>query len=185
MKKQIKKLQEDFFYESLEELYVSITRMELPMRGLVRVTKEFMSRYEAAKQEKNLLDFNDLEHMALKILVERDEEGNPVPSAAARVLSGRFDEIMIDEYQDSNLIQESVLTSVSGTWRDNPTVFMVGDVKQSIYRFRMACPDLFMDKYEKYGTEGKAQRIDLAKNFRSRKCVLNAINVLFAGLMHK
>ena len=185
MKKQIAKLQEDFFYESPEELYQSIAHMELPMQGLVFVTKKFMSRYEAGKKEKNLLDFNDLEHMALQILTERREDGIIVPTAVGRVLSDRFDEIMIDEYQDSNLIQEAVLTSVSGAWKENPNVFMVGDVKQSIYRFRMACPDLFMEKYETYGSEGKAQKIDLAKNFRSRKGVLDAINVLFAGLMHK
>ena len=185
MKKQLKKLQEDFFYETPEELWKSIVHMELPMRGLVSVTKEMINRYEEQKKEKNLLDFNDLEHMALRILVERAEDGTSRPTAAAKTLSGRFDEIMIDEYQDSNLIQEAILTSVSGAWRDNPNVFMVGDVKQSIYRFRMACPDLFMEKYETYGTEGKAQKIDLAKNFRSRQGILDAINVLFAGLMHK
>ncbi|MBR6642993.1 MAG: helicase-exonuclease AddAB subunit AddA [Lachnospiraceae bacterium] len=185
IKDQIGNLQEEFFYETPEELWQSIVHMKLPMQGLVCLTKEFMAGYEVQKQEKNLLDFNDLEHMALRILTERTAEGRVVPTAAANILSGRFDEIMIDEYQDSNRIQESVLTSVSGAWRDNPNVFMVGDVKQSIYRFRMACPDLFMDKYETYGSEGKAQKIDLAKNFRSRKCVLDAINVLFAGLMHK
>lgn len=185
IKKQLKKLQEDFFYESPEELWQSVAAMELPMRGLISVTKEFMFRYEEQKKEKNLLDFNDLEHMALRILTERAEDGIVRPTAAAKTLSARFDEIMIDEYQDSNLIQESVLTSVSGAWRDNPNVFMVGDVKQSIYRFRMACPDLFMQKYETYGEEGKAQKIDLAKNFRSRHGILDAINVLFAGLMHK
>jgi len=185
IKDQISALQEDYFYETPEELWQSIAHMELPMQGLVYLTKEFMTCYEAQKQEKNLLDFNDLEHMALRILTEKNAEGHTVPTAAARTLSGRFDEIMIDEYQDSNLIQESVLTSVSGAWRDNPNVFMVGDVKQSIYRFRMACPDLFMEKYETYGNEGKAQKIDLAKNFRSRKGVLDAINVLFAGLMHR
>ena len=185
IKKQIKKLQEDFFYESPEELWKSIVQMELPMQGLVLVTKAFMERYEQQKKEKNLLDFNDLEHMALQILVERGENGTAYPSDAAKTLSGRFDEIMIDEYQDSNLIQESVLTSVSGEWRNTPNVFMVGDVKQSIYRFRMACPDLFMQKYETYGAEGQAQKIDLAKNFRSRHGILDAINVLFAGLMHK
>ncbi|MBP3595533.1 MAG: helicase-exonuclease AddAB subunit AddA [Lachnospiraceae bacterium] len=185
IKKQLKKLQEDFFYEAPEELLKSITHMELPMQGLVDATKKVMSRYEEQKKEKNLLDFNDLEHMALQILVERTEDGAFVPTTAAKTLSARFDEIMIDEYQDSNLIQEAVLTSVSGAWRDNPNVFMVGDVKQSIYRFRMACPDLFMEKYETYGTAGKAQKIDLAKNFRSRQGILDAINVLFAGLMHK
>ena len=185
IKKQIKKLQENFFYESPAELLQSITHMELPMCGLLMITKEFMACYEEQKKEKNLLDFNDLEHMALRILNERDGKGKPCPSAAAKTLSGRFDEIMIDEYQDSNLIQEAILTSVSGAWRNRPNVFMVGDVKQSIYRFRMACPDLFMEKYETYGEAGPARKIDLAKNFRSRKCVLDAINVLFAGLMHK
>ena len=185
IKKQLKKLQEDFFYEAPEELLKSITHMELTMQGLVDATKKVMSRYEEQKKEKNLLDFNDLEHMALRILVERAEDGVFMPTMAAKTLSCRFDEIMIDEYQDSNLIQEAILTSVSGAWRDNPNVFMVGDVKQSIYRFRMACPDLFMEKYETYGTEGKAQKIDLAKNFRSRQGILDAINVLFAGLMHK
>ncbi len=185
IKKQLKKLQEDFFYESPEELWQSISHMELPMQGLVSVTKTFMKRYGTRKEEKNLLDFNDLEHMALRILVERDEAGKACPTVAAKTMSERFDEIMIDEYQDSNLIQESVLTAVSGIWRDEPNVFMVGDVKQSIYRFRMACPDLFMEKYETYGEEGNAQKIDLAKNFRSRHGILDAINVLFAGLMHK
>ncbi|MBP3577067.1 MAG: helicase-exonuclease AddAB subunit AddA [Lachnospiraceae bacterium] len=185
MKNQIKKLKEDFFFESPEEMWKSITHMQLPMQGLVSLTRQFMCRYEAEKKEKNLLDFNDLEHMALQILTRQCGPGIIEPTEAAKILSGRFDEIMIDEYQDSNLIQEAVLTSVSGVWRNHPNIFMVGDVKQSIYRFRMACPDLFMEKYETYQKEGAAQKIDLAKNFRSRKCVLDAINVLFAGLMHR
>ncbi|MBO5352343.1 MAG: helicase-exonuclease AddAB subunit AddA [Lachnospiraceae bacterium] len=185
IKKQIKKLKEDFFYEDPEELWNSIVHMEQPMQGLVSVTKAFAQRYEKEKAEKNLLDFNDLEHKALKILVEQAADGSTVPTEAAKTLSARYDEIMIDEYQDSNLIQELVLTSVSGAWREQPNVFMVGDVKQSIYRFRMACPELFMQKYETYGESGKQQKIDLAKNFRSRKGILDAINVLFAGLMHK
>lgn len=185
MKNQLKKLREEFFFEAPEELRQSMMHMELPMRGLILVTKQFMARYAEKKREKNLLDFNDLEHMALLILTEQGENGSPVPTAAAKTLSERFDEIMIDEYQDSNLIQEAVLTSVSGAWKNRPNVFMVGDVKQSIYRFRMACPDLFTEKYETYGNEGPAQKIDLSKNFRSRRCVLDAINVLFAGLMHK
>ncbi len=185
IKKQLKKLTEDFFYEEPEELWNSIAHMEQPMQGLVSVTKAFMHRYEKEKKEKNLLDFNDLEHKALKILVERTGDGTIGPADAAKTLSARYDEIMIDEYQDSNLIQELVLTSVSGAWRNQPNVFMVGDVKQSIYRFRMACPDLFMQKYETYGDSGKEQKIDLAKNFRSRRGILDAINVLFAGLMHK
>lgn len=185
IKKQLKKLKEDFFYEAPSELWQSIVHMRSPMQGLVLLTKEFMHRYDRVKKEKNLLDFNDLEHMALQILVKPGEDGTLQPTEAAKTLSGRFDEIMIDEYQDSNLIQEAVLNSVSGMWRGNPNVFMVGDVKQSIYRFRMACPDLFMQKYETYGTTGATQKIDLAKNFRSRHGILDGINVLFAGLMHK
>lgn len=185
IKKKLKKLKEDFFFESPEELWKSIVQMKCPMQGFVFLTNEFMHRYAALKKEKNLLDFNDLEHMALRILTEYGEDGALLPTAAAKTLSDRFDEIMIDEYQDSNLIQEAVLNSVSGIWNGNPNVFMVGDVKQSIYRFRMACPDLFMQKYETYGSSGAAQKIDLAKNFRSRRGILDAINVLFAGLLHK
>ena len=184
IKKHLTKLRDDFYYESTEELWKSITHMEFPMRGLIRVTGAFLERYELKKEENCLLDFNDLEHMALRILVNQ-EDGVSLPSPAAKTLSDRYDEIMIDEYQDSNLIQEAVLNSVSGAWKGMPNVFMVGDVKQSIYRFRMACPDLFMQKYETYGDSGKEQKIDLARNFRSRRCVLDAINVLFAGLMHK
>ncbi len=185
IKKQIGKLREDFFYESREELWGSITAMERPMTGLVEVTKEFLRRYEKKRQENCILDFNDLEHKALQILIQQTDNGSCVPTEAAKTLSKRYDEIMIDEYQDSNMIQELILTSVSGMFREQPNVFMVGDVKQSIYRFRMACPDLFMQKYETYGDSGKEQKIDLARNFRSRKGVLDAINVLFAGLMHK
>lgn len=184
IKKQLGKLQEDFFYRPISELWKETIQMEFPMRGLILVTKEFLSRYQKQKREKNLLDFNDLEHMALQILVKQTDKG-VLPTEAARTLAARYDEIMIDEYQDSNLIQEAILNSVSKEWDGTPNVFMVGDVKQSIYRFRMACPTLFMEKYRNYKEEGFYQKIDLHKNFRSREGILNAINVLFAGLMHE
>ncbi len=184
MKKQLGKLQEDFFYRPISELWKETIQMEFPMRGLILVTKEFLSRYQKQKREKNLLDFNDLEHMALQILIKQTEQGM-TQTEAARTLATRYDEIMIDEYQDSNLIQEAILNSVSKEWDGTPNVFMVGDVKQSIYRFRMACPTLFMEKYRNYKEEGFYQKIDLHKNFRSREGILNAINVLFAGLMHE
>ena len=184
LKKLLTGLKEDYFYASAEELVEDIRHMEPAMRGLVHLTLRFMERYAEKKKEKNLLDFSDLEHMALKILVTKDADGNVMPTQEARVLAGRFDEIMIDEYQDSNLIQESVLDCISGRWAEKPNVFMVGDVKQSIYRFRMACPDLFMEKYRTYGEQGTYRKIDLHKNFRSRSGILSAINVLFAGLMH-
>ena len=130
------------------------------------------------KKKKNILDFNDLEHFALSILVE-EKEGKIIPTKAAMELSEQFEEILIDEYQDSNLVQETILQSIS---RENIGVynrFMVGDVKQSIYKFRLAMPEIFLEKLKTYGTydqddEGNinpTQRIDLDKNFRSRKVV--------------
>ncbi len=184
IKKQLGKLQEDFFYRSFQELWKETIQMEFPMRGLISVTKEFLSRYQKEKREKNLLDFNDLEHMALQILVKQTEQGME-PTEVARTLATRYDEIMIDEYQDSNLVQEAILNSISKEWVGEPNIFMVGDVKQSIYRFRMACPSLFMGKYRDYKDEGLYQKIDLHKNFRSREGILNAINVVFGGLMHE
>ncbi len=183
-KKLLKGIAEDYFYAPAEELLADIQSMAPAMRGLVLYTLKFMERYAKAKKEKNLIDFSDLEQMALKILVAKEGDSY-VPTKEARVIAERFDEIMIDEYQDSNRIQEAVLGSVSGIWADKPNVFMVGDVKQSIYRFRMACPDLFMEKYRTYTEEGAYRKIDLHKNFRSRNCVLGAINALFAGLMHE
>lgn len=182
MKKLLKGISENYFYASKEELITDMQSMAPAMRGLLFLTRSFMERYAQAKREKNLLDFSDLEQMALRILVRKEGE-NLVPTKEARVLSARFDEIMIDEYQDSNRIQETILGSISGIWEEKPNIFMVGDVKQSIYRFRMACPELFMEKYRTYREEGDYRKIDLHKNFRSRSGVLGAINVLFAGLM--
>ncbi len=186
IKKQIDKLQKDFFFGDSAELLKDIEAMKDAMHGLILVTKEFISQYQKEKREKNLLDFNDLEHLALQILVEKTEQGE-APTAVARTLASRYDEIMIDEYQDSNLIQEAILNSISNEWdkTKHPNIFMVGDVKQSIYRFRMACPQLFMEKYRTYTDEGLYRKIDLHSNFRSRRTVLNAVNVLFAGLMHE
>lgn len=178
------KLQKDYFFASREELSEDLSSVGETLQALVRLTLDFMKRYQERKQEKNLLDFSDLEHLALSVLVYK-ENGETLPTEAARALAKRYDEIMIDEYQDSNLIQEYVLKSVSGEWDDAPNLFMVGDVKQSIYRFRMAKPELFMKKYKEYQESGSYRKIDLHKNFRSRAEILSAINVLFAGLMHE
>lgn len=179
----IKKIGTEYFYAPTEEILSDLRSMAPAMRGLISLTLSFSERYAAAKREKNLIDFSDQEQMALQILIKRQGDSY-VPTPEARVIAGRFDEIMIDEYQDSNRVQEAMLTSVSGVWEQHPNVFMVGDVKQSIYRFRMACPDLFMEKYRNYHATGEYRKIDLHKNFRSRDCVLGAINALFAGLMH-
>ncbi len=127
-----------------------------------------------------------MEHLALQILVEKKEDGSCVRSQAARELSRQFEEILIDEYQDSNYVQEMLLTSVSRHEDGVCNIFMVGDVKQSIYRFRLADPRLFLEKYETYTKkESSRQRIDLHRNFRSRKEVLGFVNLLFEQLMSR
>ena len=110
----------------------------------------YSKRYADAKREKNIIDFTDIEHLALKILVNKDEEGNHIPSPAAKKYQEKFEEIAIDEYQDSNLVQEYILSTIS----KGNNIFMVGDVKQSIYKFRQARPELFLDKYAKYKNVG-------------------------------
>ena len=155
-----------------------------PVGVLVDLTLRFMELYQEKKKEKNILDFADLEHYALEILVEHTEEGDKRTNAA-KELAEQFAEIMIDEYQDSNLVQEKLLSAVSGIEDGIYNIFMVGDVKQSIYRFRLARPDLFMEKFRTYPLEqgGEKLRIDLHRNFRSRKEVLESVNYLFYQIM--
>lgn len=152
------------------------------MEQLLDLTKEFADCYTQEKRKRNLCDFNDLEHLALQILMER-KEGTCTRTQAARDLADYYQYIMIDEYQDSNLVQEMILTGISGEPEGIHNLFMVGDVKQSIYRFRLARPELFMEKYETYDLqEGSNRRIDLHKNFRSRAQVLESTNELFVKL---
>ena len=124
-----------------------------------------------------------MEHFALEILMKKEDE-DIIPSTAAKELSARYEEVMVDEYQDSNLVQEMITNLVSG-WADGrKNIFMVGDVKQSIYRFRLARPELFMEKYHSYSLEdAKEQRVDLYKNFRSRREVLSSVNYIFRQIM--
>jgi len=185
MKKVLKSLQKDFFFQPLEEMLSDIHGVRKSMKALIRLTIEFSERYRKEKEEKVLLDFNDLEHLALKVLVKK--EGNEVvPTQAAMDYSEQYEEILIDEYQDSNYVQETILNSISKERKGMPNVFMVGDVKQSIYKFRLAKPELFMGKYETYTLEdSKYQRIDLHKNFRSRGVVLASINYIFEQIMTK
>ncbi len=143
---------------------------------IVRLTLVFSERYQQAKQEKNLADFSDVQHMALQLLVE---EGRP--TAIAQVYREQFEEIYIDEYQDSNEVQELLLQAISREDEGEPNRFMVGDVKQSIYMFRQARPQIFMEKYEDYSEEAGAP----FRNFRSRWEVLEGINALFFRLMTK
>ena len=146
---------------------------------------EFSDKYAEAKKEKNIIDFNDIEHLALNILI-KEENGKRVISNVAKKYQEKFVEIAIDEYQDSNLIQEYILTTIS---RGN-NIFMVGDIKQSIYKFRQARPELFLEKYENYKLKNELQKndnlkIQLFKNFRSRKEVLDFTNLVFEDIMQK
>ena len=162
-----------------QEANEDILSMYKVLESLKKLVLEFSEKYAEAKRIKNLIDFNDIEHFALKILL--DEKQNP--SEVAKKYKEKFEEIAIDEYQDSNLVQEKILTSIA---RGNNT-FMVGDVKQSIYKFRQARPDLFLEKYNTYKLkeENKSEglKIQLFKNFRSRQSILNITNLVFENIM--
>lgn len=184
-KKAIEELKEDYFFDSVEAILCGMHAAKSNVAVLVDIVKEFAQEFSKKKQEKNIIDFNDMEHLALRILTI-EEDGKLIPSTVAKEYQERFAEVMIDEYQDSNYIQESILTSVSTVSKGQPNIFMVGDVKQSIYRFRLSRPELFMEKYDSYSTEdAKKQRVDLSKNFRSRREVLESTNFIFKQIMMK
>ncbi len=183
IKKAVGDLAKNYFFQSSEEMLADMAAMRQPVEVLINLCIDFSSEFAKQKSEKNIVDFNDLEHFALKILVEK-KEGEIIPTSAADELCEYYAEIMIDEYQDSNLVQETVLTSICKERFGKPNLFMVGDVKQSIYRFRLARPEIFMEKYDTYDLEdSKHQRIDLHKNFRSRPVVLDSINFIFKQIM--
>ena len=171
-----------YFYDRPEALEETFYASGVVVRALTRLVERFMEKLTEKKREKNVLDFSDLEHLALEILVVHDETGIQA-SPAALEYAEQFEEIMIDEYQDSNLVQELILNSVAGRGRGEANRFMVGDVKQSIYRFRLACPELFLEKYQTYRELENACRIDLHKNFRSRSEVLDGVNEIFRQIM--
>ncbi|MGL5354045.1 MAG: helicase-exonuclease AddAB subunit AddA [Clostridium sp.] len=185
VKKKISKLIEDSFSMTPEESLQGIKNVYPYMKILGEITLEFGHRFASKKKEKNILDFNDLEHLCLKILISKDEEGNIKPSKVAESFKEYFDEVLVDEYQDSNNVQETIIELVSRKISDNPNVFMVGDVKQSIYRFRQAKPELFLQKYNEYPlAEGGANRkVQLYKNFRSRDEVISGVNYIFKKVM--
>jgi ATP-dependent helicase/nuclease subunit A len=186
VKDSFNKLKLEFFFKSKESMMKDISNTYPIIKTLCNLVKEFIHKYQNSKMDKNIIDFNDIEHYALRILISDDNEGEKVPSNAAIELQDKFSEILIDEYQDSNLVQETILTSVSKVIQNEPNIFMVGDVKQSIYKFRLAKPELFMYKYNTYTIdESKYQRIDLHKNFRSRKSIIDSTNYVFSQIMSK
>lgn len=182
----IAKLKEDFFGYG-EELHRAIIENLYPIAEiLVEVVIGFMEAFALEKKERRVIDFSDYEHFALRILVEPESTiDNILPTNIAEDLQSRYAEIMIDEYQDSNVVQEMILYAVSGANKGKPNRFMVGDVKQSIYRFRLAMPELFNEKYKNYplGGDGGECKILLSKNFRSRHHILEGINFIFEQCM--
>ena len=171
----------DCYLSSVEEIRQETMVIKPYAKTLIGLVKRFSEKFLSCKLEKNMLEFNDLEHFSLKLLVEKYEEGKVVKTALAQELSDRYQAVFTDEYQDSNLIQEVLLRAVSR--EEDGNRFMVGDIKQSIYKFRMARPELFLEKYEAYGEEGLNRKIELKNNFRSRPEVLYSINYFFYQIM--
>lgn len=180
-KKKVDGIKQKYFGMSIELMYEQLERQRSFVKELIRLSLEFYDAMEAVKTRKRVFDFSDIEHFALRILVD---EQTLEPTETAREFSKHFEEIMIDEYQDSNQVQEDILTAISREHQGVGNMFVVGDVKQSIYRFRMARPELFMEKYNTYTSDDSAhQRIDLHKNFRSRNEVLDFTNDIFYKIM--
>lgn len=184
-KKQIKGLLQVFALPFCQVL-LQLQEQEGKFTALLNAVDAFRERFLQKKLQKNILEFSDVEHFALQVVCGGyDELGTPQASVIGRELSEQFEEILIDEYQDSNYLQEAILLCVSRMHKGEHNIFMVGDVKQSIYSFRMARPDLFMDKYHTYESEEGAvcRKLLLKNNFRSRANVLESINYLFYQIM--
>ena len=184
VKKKLNKVINKILICDSDEAKQDIQDMYNVLDKLKYVILEFQEEFSKRKRERNIVDFNDIEHFALKILLKETEEGKIEPTDVAKKYKEKYIEIAIDEYQDSNLVQEYILNAVS----KGDNIFMVGDVKQSIYKFRQAMPELFLDKYKNYKKiEDKKQednlKIKLFKNFRSRENVLKFTNLIFQDIM--
>ncbi len=185
VKKKFNKIRDKILVTDSKAILKDLNAMYPIMKSLGNLVIEFSSKYQEEKKEKNIIDFNDIEHLALKLLVKKEDE-KYIPTNVANAYKDKFVEILIDEYQDSNLVQEYILNAVSS----GHNIFMVGDVKQSIYKFRQARPELFIDKYENYKTkedisENENLKIQLFKNFRSRENILDITNLVFENIMSK
>lgn len=180
VKKIVNGVFDSYFMRTPNRLLDEMREMAPLMRTLVDLTKQFAAQYKALKIERAIVDFSDLEHYALQILLE---DGKPSP--IAEDYRKRFAEVLVDEYQDTNMLQETILSLVKSGSEKDGNLFMVGDVKQSIYRFRLAEPMLFLGKYNRFAKEGgeNGMRIDLNANFRSRKEVLDGTNYIFSQIM--
>jgi len=187
VRKDIKKQVEDAFLRitvTAEECAKMMCNAASHVRALCAFAKLFSSIYAEKKRDKNILDYSDLEHFAIRLLSEETADGYK-PSEIACSLREKFDEIYIDEYQDSNDVQEKLFTLISGESIGKPNMFMVGDMKQSIYGFRKTSPELFIRKSETYGDEGSNRRVTLSQNFRSRPEILTFVNTVFKQIMSR
>ncbi|TBL70456.1 UvrD-helicase domain-containing protein [Paenibacillus thalictri] len=186
VKEQVSGIQEELFGRSPQQFAEEMQTIAPLMEVLTDIVCEFAERYRKAKADKSLVDFADLEHYCLQILCGvHSAPDHLIPSPAALDYREQFEEVLLDEYQDTNRVQEAIVELISRPAPGNR--FMVGDVKQSIYRFRLAEPGLFLEKYKSYddGGAGLGQRIDLARNFRSRREVVDAVNYIFRQLMNE
>lgn len=181
-KKIIKQLKEHYFTQTIEDTLSDMPQLYKQANSLCNITIEFSQAFSKAKNERSLVDFSDLEHFTLKLLAEENSTAEKlIPSSIAQTLQEKYVEIMVDEYQDTNGVQEAILKLIAS--RTKPNLFFVGDVKQSIYKFRLAEPELFLAKYHQYPHEEDCLRIDLAQNFRSRKEILDGVNFIFSQIM--
>lgn len=183
VKKKIKKVLDKILICNSRQANEDIYDMYNILRKLEELVLEFETEFSKKKRERNIVDFHDIEHFALEILL-KEKDGQIIPTDIAKKYQAKFEEIAIDEYQDSNLVQEYILSSVS----NGKNIFMVGDVKQSIYKFRQAMPELFIQKYNTYKLKEEKKeadnlKIQLFKNFRSRDNVLDFTNDIFQNIM--
>lgn len=184
LKKRLDDIREAYLVLSPEKVVERMETAAPNVEELLLLVLAYKELLDQRKRRDNMIDFHDMEHFALDILLSRQEDGSVLPSTAAREYRAHFKEILIDEYQDSNLVQELLLKSISGEEDENYNRFMVGDVKQSIYKFRLARPELFIEKYIGYTKEASnRQRIDLHRNFRSRPQVIDSVNSVFSRMM--
>lgn len=188
VKEQVKKLEDEFFSRPPKSYIEDLNKMAPIVARLVKLVNDFSKSYQQEKNHRGLVDYSDLEHYCLKILLAAESTPkNPVPSRAAIDYQAKFSEVLVDEYQDTNMVQETILQLVTKSEGEAGNLFMVGDVKQSIYRFRLAEPELFLEKYKAFCRRGEAGGllIDLAKNFRSRSQVLDGTNFIFKQIMNE
>ena len=184
IKKRVATIKKNYFSLSPEKMLELMKQTKPLVEEMVSVCKIYLESFRKEKEKKNLVDFNDLEHFTLAILrqLESDEW---VASEASIYYRNKFKEVLVDEYQDVNRLQEGILYWLRKVDQENGNLFMVGDVKQSIYAFRLADPTLFIEKYEQYATNDDGRRIILAENFRSRGSVLDFTNLIFTQLMDR